>query len=91
MIFACSHCGRTMPQSRGALEIAIGWTVVRVEQHNDKDVSIGYLYLCPNDMLDTKSKQVELSLKTTTQNSDSNVTPKLQTSEPPTPPPTEFP
>lgn len=51
-----------MPQNRGALEIAVGWTVVRVEQHGVKNISIGYLYLCPDDILETKSRQITLEL-----------------------------
>lgn len=62
MTFQCSHCKCDMPRSHGDHEIAVGWTVVRVEQHNVKNVSIGYLYLCPDDMLDTKSRQVGLAL-----------------------------
>jgi len=51
-----------MPQSRGTLEIAVGWTVIRVEQHGAKNISVGYLYLCPDDMLETKCRQVTLGL-----------------------------
>jgi hypothetical protein len=52
-----------MPHTRGALEIAVGWTVVRVEQHNTNDLSIGYIYLCPDDQLYTRPKQASLDLQ----------------------------
>jgi hypothetical protein len=76
MTFSCSHCGHTMPQNHGAFEIAVGWTVIRVEQHSAKNISIGYLYLCPDDMLETKSRQVTLGLPTLTETNSKNSVPQ---------------
>ena len=77
MPFTCSHCKITMPPAREGREIAPGWTVVRVEQHGVSNIAIGYLYLCPNEILETKSKQIVLDLPNTnpTQISES-ATPK---------------
>lgn len=49
-----------MTPDRQGHEIAIGWTVVRIELHNQKDLDIGYLYLCPGCMIQTASRQVKL-------------------------------
>jgi hypothetical protein len=62
MSITCSHCKAPMPPCRDGREIAAEWTVVRVEQHTAKSISVGYLYLCPSDMLYTRSRQVGLDL-----------------------------
>ena len=78
MAVVCSHCQLPMPPDRGGHEIAVGWTVVRIETHNQKDIDIYYLYLCPGDMLKTTSRQATLDLQ-----------PSSQLSPPTTPPETE--
>jgi len=94
--FTCSHCKITMPPAREGREIAPGWTVVRVEQHGVRHISVGYLYLCPNEILETKSKQVALDLPNPTPGSATpgsatpeSATPGPQTLGPQTPPHTE--
>ena len=57
----CSHCKRTMSSDRSGHEIAVGWTVVRIEVHNQEKIEIGYLYLCPNCTIETVSRQATLT------------------------------
>jgi len=59
--YNCSHCLKPMPPSRDGREIAVGWTVMRVELHGDSTINVGYLYLCPNDMMATLPKQLSLN------------------------------
>jgi hypothetical protein len=57
----CSSCAKTMPPDRAGHEIAVGWTVVRLETHNQENIEIGYLYICPNCTIKTVSRQTTLT------------------------------
>jgi hypothetical protein len=43
----CSGCQLPMPPSKDGHEIAVGWTVVRIETHGNITLTTGYLYICP--------------------------------------------
>lgn len=60
MVIVCSHCQKTMPPDRQGHEIAVGWSVVRIELHNQKDLEIGYMYLCSGCMIQTTTRQIAL-------------------------------
>jgi hypothetical protein len=60
MTATCSHCGRKMPPDPDGHEIAVQWTVVRIEVHNLKNIAISYMYLCPHCTIQTSSRQTTL-------------------------------
>lgn len=43
----CTGCGKNMPPDPGGHEIAVEWTVARVEAHHQGNLIITYLYACP--------------------------------------------
>ena len=51
-----------MPPDPDGHEIAARWTVVRIEVHNIKNISISYMYLCPHCTIQTSSRQASLTL-----------------------------
>lgn len=51
-----------MPPDPDGHEIAVEWTVVRIETHNHKNVAISYMYLCLRCTLQTASRQTSLDL-----------------------------
>ena len=57
----CSHCKKPMPPDRTGHEIAVSWTIVRLEVHNQEKIEIGYLYLCPGCTIETVSRQTTLT------------------------------
>jgi hypothetical protein len=49
-----------MPRDPDGHEIPVGWTVIRLEQHNQLVITITYLYLCQHCMISTSSRQTTL-------------------------------
>jgi hypothetical protein len=49
-----------MPRDKDGHEIAPMWTVIRIERHGLKEITIGYAYLCPGCQITFTSKQVSL-------------------------------
>jgi hypothetical protein len=49
-----------MPRDREGHEIAIEWSVIRIETHGKNELEIGYLYLCPGCKIELVRKQIPL-------------------------------
>lgn len=56
----CNGCAEPMPRDKDGHEIAPMWTVIRIERHGLKEITIGYAYLCPGCQITFTSKQVSL-------------------------------
>jgi hypothetical protein len=62
----CSCCSALMPRDRQGHEIAVEWTVVRIETHGQMEIEISYAYLCPECKIELVRKQVPLFEERTT-------------------------
>jgi hypothetical protein len=49
------------PDRPAGHEIQVGWTIVRLETHNQEKIDIGYLYLCPGCTIEVVSRQTTLT------------------------------
>ncbi len=49
-----------MPLPRDGHEIAVGWTVARIESHGSATLSIGYMYVCPDCHITVTRSQTSL-------------------------------
>jgi hypothetical protein len=49
------------PDRPAGHEIPVGWTIVRLETHNQEKIDIGYLYLCPGCTIEVVSRQTTLT------------------------------
>ena len=55
-----------MPRDPDGHEIPTEWTVVRVETHGRKFLTVVYHYLCPSCTISFQGRQTSLPLKTAT-------------------------